>query len=276
MFAAPIECLQHRSRSNAIRAYQYQSDTPTNKATIEHIYKPDYGSVEGEGLHGPTVSFSFTFLMKSSFDDVDGDQGGSPWKMGWQMHERNLVWSSELKLRLIKKIASDECGIDEADMDNRLSLLANLLPGLEQKLSSAPPTLVAKLAADPQRVAVRLMKLKEIFPDADLSKMVSGRISLLLDDDLSLEAISDAAMTLRETLPSIKTDVFASLFPQVLDAGDFIRAVEDFKRIMPDRDLALQLRSEPDLILQLMKGKNLIPYDQVSNPFVEGKPQSIN
>ena len=25
-----------------------------------------------------------------------------PWQLGWQMNERNLVWSDDLKLRLIK------------------------------------------------------------------------------------------------------------------------------------------------------------------------------
>jgi hypothetical protein len=196
--------------------------------------------------------------------------------MGWQMHERNLVWTSDLKLRLIKRIAADECGIDEAEMDIRLAMLTNLLPGLEQKLASAPPKMVAQLAADPNNVASRLLALKDIFPDADLSRMVNGRLSLLLDDDLSLEEISQAAESLREQLPTIKTDIFASLFPQVLDQQDFLTAVEDFKRIMPDRDLATQLRADPTLILQLMKGKNLIPYDQVSNPFVAGRPQKID
>lgn len=97
-----------------------------------------------------------------------------------------------------------------------------------------------------------------------------------MDDELSFDEISEATRMLRETLPSIRTDVFVSMFPQVLDKDDFLTAVEDFERIMPGRDLATQLRAEPGLILQLMKGKNLIPYDQVSNPFVSGQRQKID
>jgi hypothetical protein len=26
----------------------------------------------------------------------------APWTMGWQMNERNVVWSNDLKLRLVK------------------------------------------------------------------------------------------------------------------------------------------------------------------------------
>lgn len=222
------------------------------------------------------VAWNHSSLVSFAEPSIPGTESDIIWKMGWQMHERNLVWSDDLKLRLIKRIAAEECHIEEEEMDSRLAVLLTLLPGLEAKLASAPPKMIAKMAADPSNVASRLLRMKEIFPDADLSKMVNGRLSLLLDDDLSLDEISEAADALRESLPSIKTDVFASLFPQVLDKEDFLMAVEDFKRIMPDRDLALQLRTEPSLILQLMKGKNLIPYDQVSNPFVSGRPQKID
>lgn len=86
------------------------------------------------------------------------------------MNERNLVWNDDLKVRLIKvrratclhdltgwgssrvrlhhatlltqtrmpccaqRIASDELGISEEEMDWRLQQLTNLLPGLEARL----------------------------------------------------------------------------------------------------------------------------------------------
>ena len=57
--------------------YLYNSGRPTErkKATIEHIYEED-----GSAREGPP----------------------SPWNMGWQMNERNLVWNDDLKARLLK------------------------------------------------------------------------------------------------------------------------------------------------------------------------------
>lgn len=36
---------------------------------------------------------------------------------------------------------------------------------------------------------------------------------------------------------------------------------------MPGTDVAQMLRSNPDMILSLMSGKSMIPYDQVANPW---------
>jgi hypothetical protein len=43
--------------------------------------------------------------------------------------------------------------------------------------------------------------------------------------------------------------------------------LQDAERIMPGIDVANMLRSNPDMILSLQKGKNLIPYDQIDNPW---------
>ncbi len=58
-------------------SYLYNSGSPTErkKATIEHVYQEVGGAREGPP---------------------------SPWNMGWQMNERNLVWNDDLKARLLK------------------------------------------------------------------------------------------------------------------------------------------------------------------------------
>jgi hypothetical protein len=43
--------------------------------------------------------------------------------------------------------------------------------------------------------------------------------------------------------------------------------LQDAARIMPGIDVTSMLRSNPDMILSLQKGKNLIPYDQIDNPW---------
>jgi uncharacterized protein YlzI (FlbEa/FlbD family) len=36
---------------------------------------------------------------------------------------------------------------------------------------------------------------------------------------------------------------------------------------MPGLDVAAMLRANPNMVLSLMKGKHLITYDQIDNPF---------
>jgi hypothetical protein len=95
--------------------------------------------------------------------------------------------------------------------------------------------------------------------------MVSKRFSLLLTDDMA--AVAAAATRLKQLLPSIHTDYFVEAHPSVLDVEDFERALEDARRIMPGVDVAQMLRQNPDMVLSLQKGNNLIEYDQIKNPF---------
>jgi hypothetical protein len=53
----------------------------------------------------------------------------------------------------------------------------------------------------------------------------------------------------------------------VLDVADFEVALQDAERLMPGTDVLRLLRSSPDMVLSLIKGKNLIPYDQIDNPW---------
>ncbi|KXZ47268.1 hypothetical protein GPECTOR_36g120 [Gonium pectorale] len=231
--------------------YPYNdSDGKRQKATIEHIFP----ALEEAG---PS--------QQSSQSAATSGRAAAPWQVGWQMNERNVYWNDDLKLRLIKRIAGDELGISDAEMDERLQQLGALLPGLESRLGKAPPKLVARLAANTGLVAQRLLQLKSLFPQANLSAMVNNRLTLLLDDDM--EQLAAASARLRELIPAINVDRFVEMFPLVLDVECFEMALEDARRIMPGMDVTAMLRSNPDVILSLVKGKNLIPYDQISNPW---------
>lgn len=59
---------------------------------------------------------------------------------------------------------------------------------------------------------------------ADISHLVSSRLSLLLEEDLN--DIAAAIARLRELLPFKLVDKFVEAHPQVLDVQDFEQAVE--------------------------------------------------
>jgi hypothetical protein len=90
-------------------SYPYNGGDVRQKATIEHVFQP----VVGDSASTSTSSSEQT-----------------PWAVGWQMNERNLVWSDDLKLRLIKVTVTrgrcaDTCSSLEPSSCHRLSAVSN-------------------------------------------------------------------------------------------------------------------------------------------------------
>lgn len=57
------------------------------------------------------------------------------------------------------------------------------------------------------------------------------------------------------------------VFPCVTPVYTSACCTQDAMRILPGSTLPELLRQNPELITSLVKGKSLIPYDQVSNPW---------
>ncbi|KAF5841912.1 hypothetical protein DUNSADRAFT_10349 [Dunaliella salina] len=218
----------------------YNGSDSRNKATIEHVWGPMQGKAPPPGLE-------------------------SPWELGWQVNERNLVWNDGLKVALIKRVAANELQLSDEEMDKRLEQLAVLLPGLVPRLMNAPPKLVAKAAVNVGVVAARLLELKQAFPQADILTMVNNRLSLLADDEYLSGQFSRVAERLGQLLPGMNVGAFVAEYPLVLDVDDFERAIGDVK--MMGLDPVKMLRSNPSVVLAQVKGRHLIPYDQLENPF---------
>ncbi|KAF6256115.1 hypothetical protein COO60DRAFT_1640964 [Scenedesmus sp. NREL 46B-D3] len=202
--------------------------------------------------------------MQRAADDAEA------WGVGWQLDERSLLWNDDVKIRLVTRVAAQEPGMSEAELQDRLATLRNLLPDLAPRLAKAPPKRLAQLAAATHTLAARLLRLRFIFPkashryltslQANISALVERRLSLLLEDDLG--EVEAAAARLCDLLPGILVDTFVEAHPQVLEVRDFEAAIEDAKRMMPHIDVATALRNSPELVLSFQKGKHLIPYDE--------------
>jgi len=281
-------------------AYPYQSPEGRNKATIEHIFTPvedsdsdDDGATAADDNATSVARDAARAHQRSAL----GASTSAPWRIGWQMSERNLVWNDDLKLRLIKRVAAQQLKISEEELERRPELLVPLLPrSLAPLLSRASADTCVRLADNASVVAARLLRLKALFPKADVEAMVGARLSLLLDDDLDDVAAARARLDEHVLLGPTRVcvDRFVEAFPVVLSARgvEFERAVEDAFRLLPSlqrfadrggvRDpqgadaLAQLLRNDPDKVISLMKGSCLITYCQVGNPFTPQGGQAIN
>ncbi|KAK9831855.1 hypothetical protein WJX81_002077 [Elliptochloris bilobata] len=196
-----------------------------------------------------------------------------PWNLGWQMNERNLVWNDDLKLRLIKRVAAEELGCREEDMEERLQSLQALLPDMVGRLPSMKPKLIAQLASNPQRLANALVQLKRMFPGANPALLVARRPALALQGDLA--DVDAAGQQLRDLLPGVDVDRLVEAHPSALDVASFRAALDEARRIMPSLDLTAALNANPDVIFGFQRGASLIPYDPAgpdSDPPYEDLP----
>lgn len=64
----------------------------------------------------------------------------------------------------MQRVASQELAISEAELEERLQAVCNLLPDLADRLFMAPPKRIAALASNTRVIAARLLRLREIFP----------------------------------------------------------------------------------------------------------------
>ena len=90
--------------------------------------------------------------------------------------------------------------IPEEVLSQRLEELRQLLPNLVPKMAKMGPDNLAKLAADPSKLALKLVQLKESFPEADTSRMVAHRMSLILQDNLDDIAAAAGDLRLRPNI----------------------------------------------------------------------------
>lgn len=130
---------------------------------------------------------------------------------------------------LVVKLVAEQLGCDAAKAEELLGQLGNVLPALleeEGRLSTFGVTRLAMLCNDVSGLTVRLVKLKAMFPQCDLNKMVLKNPSLLTD---SLQDIRGGLQTLNELFPcagengTLDVGRMAQEVPQLLDP-DFSRA----------------------------------------------------
>ena len=115
-------------------------------------------------------------------------------------------------------MAAEKLKVSEEAFSQKLEALQHLLPGLLTKVAVMGPDRLAQLAANPSQLAQKLVRLKQIFPQADTSRMVAHQMSLVLKDDL--EKIAAAADELRSILPTVNVDKYAAWLADVSQAAD--------------------------------------------------------
>eukprot|EP01025_Chloroclados_australasicus_P010572 TRINITY_DN1433_c0_g5_i1.p2 TRINITY_DN1433_c0_g5~~TRINITY_DN1433_c0_g5_i1.p2 ORF type:complete len:299 (+),score=25.14 TRINITY_DN1433_c0_g5_i1:34-897(+) len=237
---------QNESAGDLITEYKYNSSDGHAKATLEQIFGPVMQRLASE---------------QQQSEDSLKEKDDSPWTLSWQMSERNMAWSDELKVSIIKNSTANNLGLTEEQVEDRLQSLSFLIPEIQSKLSVMKVDTLTAFLANPNRVAARLVRLKRIFPTANVGEMMLRRYSLGLNEDLNI--IENGVEELRELLPNVSIDYLAQENPVILNFESFKAALNDAKRMMPKVDIQQILLKNPGVVLSMQKGTDMIPYDPV-------------
>lgn len=225
--------------------FTYRGSDGRLKATFEQAFKNRAG---GSGA-------------SSEAGETSGRGGAqAPWALSYQMSERySLLWNDDLKARMLKRVAANELGIPDDELEGRLQQVQVLLPEIRQKLGSMRPQLVARLAAEVENLPGRLLQLKLMFPRANAGLLAMRQPELVLGLDLAL--VEAAAAELRGMFPKLDIDRLVEENPSMLDVEGLLAAMEEAARIMPQLNVQEAMATDPQLIFSFQRGSALIPYD---------------
>ena len=169
-------------------------------------------------------------------------------------------WNAEGKVRYCVMTVMDELGLTEEEVEERLGNLFALVPGLEQRMGEVKIADIVRLAARVPDVATKMIRLRNLLPDADLAKMVSTRPSVLLETDQELVR---KVGELRETCPRLRWDAILSDFPEIWAIRDLRGSVLLLKEklSLDDESLTKALSGNPLLLLSVQSRNDMISYD---------------
>ena len=122
-------------------AYRLSAKAGTHEHASGHV---TYKSGSAHERQKATIEHVFG----SSADSPGWQKTEAPWHLGWQMNERNLVWTNDLKLRLLQRHIAQELGIAQHEAQQRIMDITSLLPGLAPRLAAIKASTVVLLCAD--------------------------------------------------------------------------------------------------------------------------------
>jgi hypothetical protein len=153
------------------------------------------------------ATFEQAFKGSDVLSRATGTAREAPWALSYQMSERHLAWNADLKARLVTRVAGQAAGLaGEGEAEAALLQLSLLLPSLGSKVGGMRPDLVAALMAQVHALPAALLRLKEIFPGADVGVLAVRRPELVVGGEAALDAVERAAGELRALLPRLDVD----------------------------------------------------------------------
>jgi len=167
-------------------------------------------------------------------------------------------WDEDAKMRLAVDCVARELGVSQEHVTRRLEVLQKLVPDLKPKLRAMKIGDLARLSVKCKTIPHDLIELKDIFPLANVSRMVAAKPSLLYED---MGDLRRRAERLRQVLGTSDVDRAVELNPTFLDLEQTELAIEEISRLMPREDPRAYLLRNPSMLYSTQARENIICYD---------------
>lgn len=173
----------------------------------------------------------------------------------------HVGWDDAGKLRFCVATVARELDLDEDEVGKRLVNLFTLVPGMESRIGDLKMVDVVRMTARVPDVAVAMVRLRDLLPEANLSKMVAARPSLLLED---FDELARKIGELRACAPRLRWDMILSDFPHLWEVHDMrgnVNLLKEKLAIEDDEALTKLLGGRPELLLSVQSRHDMIMYD---------------
>lgn len=172
--------------------------------------------------------------------------------VGFQLSERYLDWDCSAARQLIKIYVAQNLNRSIEWVDDRLLAVSALLPDLMSKLEILKADLVLQLLSDPDRLAFRLLQLKQELPEANLTLMLS-KSPWLLSDEPTIEELGRQMKRLTVALPKVRVQALVQEEPSLL-LCDIYEVLSEIRRVVPEGvDPISVLIANPSSVLDMRK-----------------------
>ncbi|WIA08735.1 hypothetical protein OEZ85_008159 [Tetradesmus obliquus] len=156
--------------------------------------------------------------------------------------------SNDRKLQLAVQVVAQEAGVRQAQLLERVQALLNVLPDMDARLQAMKPADVVRLALRVDDVARKLLLLKSMFPEANVSRLCTECTHILLLDLPQFEAAVQQVHNLLAGASSPSALLDAA--PMLLDPAALQEVLAELQRLFGASCSPLQLlQSNPDLAL---------------------------
>eukprot|EP00242_Pyramimonas_sp_CCMP2087_P001935 CAMPEP_0198229188 /NCGR_PEP_ID=MMETSP1445-20131203/113992_1 /TAXON_ID=36898 /ORGANISM="Pyramimonas sp., Strain CCMP2087" /LENGTH=255 /DNA_ID=CAMNT_0043909635 /DNA_START=716 /DNA_END=1483 /DNA_ORIENTATION=- len=194
-----------------------------------------------------------------------------------------LLWKDQTRwVELVKGEASMLAGLGrpsvaEEEVEERLNQLATMLPDLVPALSEFyGPQIITRLCADMPGLFMRLIALRSLFPDSNVSRMVVRSKLWLVDSATSMEMVEVVRSRFTKEHPNVEMDRILQEFPWLLNLADVQHIVKmsnpvEFQRAY-GQDSVGKMLSEADVnsilgfkqrLVNQLEGPNIVPFDKI-------------
>ena len=170
-------------------------------------------------------------------------------------------WDAAGKLRFCISTVAVELDMSEKEVEEKMDQLFTLAPGIQRRVGEVKTADIVRMVASLPDVAAAFLKLRNILPAADLSKIVESRPSILLED---LDHLAIRVKELREEAPKLNWDFVLMDFPMLFEIKNPAGNVRELASKFPGQDVTALLGRDPSLLLGVQSRDDMISYDNGS------------